>query len=101
MDDEDGTIGFLCHPILFAMSVSARFCYQTLTSAFEQALRHFAISPSSAVDVTSNASTKSGYAKQCGVNHVTLESIAYAATMVMLDHLPIAIANTVSRFALR
>ena len=101
MDSKNPTIGFLRHPILFAVSVLALFCDEILNPPFEQALRHFAISPSSAIDATSNMSTRSGYAKQCGVNRVTLESIAYAATMVMFGHLPIAIANAVSRFALR
>ncbi|KAF9784625.1 hypothetical protein BJ322DRAFT_1109335 [Thelephora terrestris] len=64
MDDIDPTIGFLRHPILFA------------------ALRHFAISPSSGVDAGTNMSTKFRYARLCGIKHVTIESIAYAATMV-------------------
>jgi hypothetical protein len=72
-----------------------------LTPSPEQALRHFAVSPSNAVDPTKNTSTKSGYARQCGVKHVTVESIAYAATMVALHYFTVAATNTVSRFVMR
>jgi len=73
--------------------------YPALTPPPEQALRHFVISPSTGINPTSNASTKGGYAKQCGVKHVTIESIAYAATMVLPHHLPLVVVNVTPRFA--
>ena len=66
-----------------------------------QALRHFVVSPSNAITPTSNGSTKGGYAKQCNVKHVTIESIVYAATMVRLHRFVAATANAIQvRFAL-
>ena len=81
MDDDEPTSGFLRHPILFAVSL-IRYSMFVSNPHLEQALRHFIISPSSGADPKSNLSTKSGYAKQCGVHRITLESIAYTATMV-------------------
>jgi len=99
LDDDKPGIGFLRHPILFAVSISPQ-PYSALTMYSKQALRHFAVSPSSGVDPTSNMSTKSGYAKKCGVKHVTVESIAYAATMVASHYCTIAVANVISRFVM-
>ena len=54
-----------------------------VTKSFEQALHYFIISPSNAINAISNVLMKGGYVKQCGVRHVTIESIVYSATMVL------------------
>jgi len=74
MDDEDPIIGFSQHPILFAVRLSTLLPFSTDATP-GQALRHFAVSPSNGVDAASNTSTKDGYARQCNVKHVTVESI--------------------------
>lgn len=101
MDENDTTIGFLRHPILFAVRTPT-CSLPALTPPFKQALRHFVISPSNGIDPTSNMSTKGGYAKQCGVKRVTIESIAYAATMVLSCYLPLSlsVANVTPRFGM-
>ena len=67
--------------------------------SLKQALRHFVISPLSAIEATSNMSMKPGYVKQCGVQHVTVELIAYTAIMVLLRFPTADITNAMSRFA--
>jgi hypothetical protein len=58
-------------------------------SIFIQALRHIAISPSSA-ESGGNRSSKKGYAALNNITRVTIPAIAYSAVMVSIFLIPFA-----------
>ena len=79
-DDDSPFTGFLRNILL----VKVRgFIYKSAGSTLNpsQALRHIAISPSSA-DSGGNHSSKKGYAALNGITKVTVPAIAYSAVMV-------------------
>jgi hypothetical protein len=84
-DDDSPFTGFLRSALLVKVR---SFTSKSGGSKFNsvQALRHIAISPSSA-DSGGNRSSKKGYAALNGINKVTVPAIAYSAVMVRASSL--------------